>query len=212
MTKDDLKAAEEAVYALHLEYGHLAALGETGDAKLTEAFDKLCERFERGAVLLRNIREKNRIPDKALPGDAMRAGAPLHVSGSCEVTDYGFVHIAMNALLPNCRFGAPAYVSDTVTRLLDEYERGGRTLPRFKSAMLIVDEHCDVKSRNVFDQDNKAWKAIPNALKGRLIPDDDQFTLDVALVSEKCDTPSCHIYLLPREDAGDFFWHRQSFA
>jgi hypothetical protein len=78
--------------------------------------------------------------------------------------------------------------------------------------MLIVDEHCDIKSRTVFDQDNKAWKAIPNALKGRLIPDDDQLTLDVALVSEKCDTPSCHIYLLPREDAGDFFWHRQSFV
>jgi hypothetical protein len=78
--------------------------------------------------------------------------------------------------------------------------------------MLAIDEHCDINARNVYDQDNKAWKAVSNALKGRLIPDDDQFTLDIALISERSETPACHIYLLPRDEAFDFFWYRQSFA
>jgi hypothetical protein len=161
------------------------------------------------------MREKKRVSDHASkdapPISAIRE-SPLHISGSAEVNDYGWVHIKMNALLPNCRFGAPLYISDTVTRLLDEYERCGRSLPRFGAAMLVIDEHCDIKSRNVFDQDNKAWKAIPNAVKGRLVPDDDQFTLNVALISQISETPVCHIYLLPKNEAADFFWQRQSLG
>ena len=47
---------------------------------------------------------------------------------------------------------------------------------------------------------------MSNAVKGRLIPDDDQHTLAVALLSTqdtKCEC--CHITLLPLEDAHDFF-------
>jgi hypothetical protein len=94
---------------------------------------------------------------------------------------------------------------DTITRLLDEYERQGRALLRFDDAMLIIDEHCDIDSRKIFDQDNKGWKAIPNVLKGRLIKDDDQFTLGVALISTRSKKTACNIYLLPRRDTGDFF-------
>ena len=43
-----------------------------------------------------------------------------------------------------------------------------------RKAILIIDEHCDLKNHQVFDQDNKGWKAIPNALKGLLVEDDDQ--------------------------------------
>jgi hypothetical protein len=41
----------------------------------------------------------------------------------------------------------------------------------------VVDEHSSINCRRVFDQDNKGWKAIPNALKGRVIPNDDQYSL-----------------------------------
>ena len=40
--------------------------------------------------------------------------------------------------------------------------------------MLIIDEHTAMEGRHIFDQDNKGWKAVSNAIKGRLIPDDDQ--------------------------------------
>ena len=35
----------------------------------------------------------------------------------------------------------------------------------------------------MFDQDNKGWKAIPNALKGLVVEDDDQQSLELALLS-----------------------------
>jgi hypothetical protein len=192
----------------------LTALSESGAdaAALAEALEDLCVQFEGGTVFMRNMREKNRVSDHASPCDAARETPALRIAGSAEVNGYGWVHIKMNALLPNCRFGAPLYISDTVARLLDEYERCGRALPRFETAMLAVDEHCDINARTVYDQDNKAWKAISNALKGRLIPDDDQFTLDVALLSQKSETPACHIYLLPKDEAADFFWQRQSLG
>jgi len=53
------------------------------------------------------------------------------------------------------------------------------------------------------------WKAIPNALKGRVIPDDDQFTLGVCLLSTLDDNPTCHIYLVPQTELSDFFAMRQ---
>ena len=52
-----------------------------------------------------------------------------------------------------------------------------------RKAILIIDEHCDLKNRQVFDQDNKGWKAIPNALKGLVVEDDDQQSLELALLS-----------------------------
>ena len=74
-----------------------------------------------------------------------------------------------------------------------------------QKAILIINEHCDLLNRQIYDQDNKGWKAVPNAIKGVLVPDDDQFTLELALLSTLDGTPSCHIYLLPQEEAGEFF-------
>ena len=68
-----------------------------------------------------------------------------------------------------------------------------------RKAILIIDEHCDLKNRQVFDQDNKGWKAIPNALK------DDQQSLELALLSTPDSEASCHIYVLDADDAGEFF-------
>ena len=66
----------------------------------------------------------------------------------------------------------------------------------------------DVPARQVYDQDNKAWKAISNALKGRVVADDDQYSLGVCLLSRRSSEAECHIYVLPVQDAGDFFFLR----
>ena len=72
----------------------------------------------------------------------------------------------------------------------------------------MIDEYCDIASRQVYDQDNKGWKAISNAIKGRLVPDDDQYSLGVCLLSQRSSEQTCHIYILPASDAGDFFFMR----
>ncbi|MDR2355068.1 MAG: hypothetical protein LBE16_02620 [Clostridiales Family XIII bacterium] len=210
IAEKDLKAVREAVFAARLESGRAAALLESGErdgARLTAGLDELCEGFERAVISLRNLCERTR---EGAPPSADRApnARGISVAGSAEISDCGRLHLKLNALLPNCRFGAPAYITDTVTRLLDDLERR-HPLPYFTEALLAIEEHCDISSRRVFDQDNKAWKAVSNALKGRLIPDDDGFTLGVALLSEKSAVPACHIYLLPLDEAGDFFYLRQ---
>ena len=77
---------------------------------------------------------------------------------------------------PHCRYQTPLWLTDTIRRLLDGFEAGGNTVPYFRErAMLVIDEHSEIAGRRVFDQDNKGWKAVCNALKGRAIPDDDQY-------------------------------------
>ena len=129
----------------------------------------------------------------------------MEIAGSVEQFGYGWLHIQLNTLLPHCRFQTPEWLTDTIRRLLDEYESGGSELPWFTGALLVIDEHCGIDGRHIFDQDNKGWKAVSNAIKGRLIPDDDQYTLSLALLSTKSELNTCHITLLDQADAADFF-------
>ena len=161
--------------------------------------------FESAALSMRSLCEKHR--PEASRGESKPALPAISLTGEAEVNEYGWLHITLNTLLPHCRYQTPAWLSDTIGRLLDEYERRDRRkLPRFERAALVIDEHCNIESRTIYDSDNKGWKAIPNALKGRVIKDDDQFSLSVSLITTKSDTPSCHIYLFPVEDTGDFFF------
>ena len=204
--KHEMKAVQGIVFEAYKTSGSVLALldgGDPGQTAVADALDKMSGQFESGVVMLRNLCEKIH------PGSRVRGKKPIlpkiSISGNAEVNTYGWLHIELSALLPNCRFQTPQYLRDTVTRLLDECERKGQAIPRYDDAMLVIDEHCDIESRRIFDQDNKGWKAIPNALKGRAVRDDDQFTLGVALISTRSEKPACHIYLIPRHDAGDFF-------
>lgn len=201
-----MEAIQSISYEAYKSSGKLIALLNDNDAdpdSIGEALDKVSAQFESGAVTLRNFCERHH------PGirDKGKNPLPPHIdlAGKAEVNEYGWLHIELNALLPNSRFHATAYLTDTISRLLDEYESRGHTMPRFDNVMLIIDEHCDIDSRQVYDQDNKGWKAIPNALKGRVIKDDDQFTLNVALISTRSLKTACHIYLLPQDETGEFF-------
>ena len=89
-------------------------------------------------------------------------------------------------------------------RLLGEFEK---PLPRFDKAFMAIIEYCDYDSRRVYDQDNKGWKMIANAIKGRMIEDDDQFHLDIGLFAKYSSDLACHIYILPEQDLCDFMYY-----
>jgi len=179
----------------------IAALGgENAAAQL----ERLNAALEHAAVLSRNTLEQARPCVDFLQGGKPPAPC-VDIGGTVRLLDGRWLHIRLDTLLPHCRYQVPAYLSDTITRLLDGFGQGGGKLPYYEKATLVIDEHCSRKTRTVFDQDNKGWKAVPNALKGRLFPDDDQFSLGTALLSTECESAECNIYLLPAGDEGEFF-------
>lgn len=204
-----LKQIQTHAYSAYKASGRLAALmedaGRSPNGKARE-LETVAEQLERGAVAMRVLCEYNLPPRQ--PELSKPELPALEVAGQLERNAYGWLHIQLNTLLPHCRFSTPAWLTDTITRLLDRHERRHGKLPMLDQALLVIDEHSDVPNRQIYDQDNKGWKAISNALKGRLIPDDDQYTLGVCLLSQRSLEPACHIYLLPEQDAGDFFFMR----
>ena len=176
----------------------------TDPSALQKSLELTAEQFERAVLELRSICEHH----TSIPADvSKKASLPvMDVVGSVEMFGYGWLHITLNTLLPHYRFQSPAWLSDTLRRLLDRYESCGKKLPFYRRALMVIDEHSAVEGRHIFDQDNKGWKAVSNAFKGRLFPDDDQYTLSIALLSTKThQTVCCHITILPLEDAHDFF-------
>ncbi len=204
--KTDMAQIQRLVGDAFTNTGGLVAMSDGGQMspeRLQRTLEQTMEQFE-GAVL-----ELRRLCERYSPNAGGYGGKPLlpaiEVSGCVEKFGYGWLHITLNTLLPHCRYQTPAWLSDTVKRLLDAYEAQGTELPYFKKAMLVIDEHCDIAARQVYDQDNKGWKVISNAIKGRLIPDDDQHTLSVCLLSTQSEENVCHITLLDRADVADFF-------
>ena len=173
--KQDVSRIQELTAAAFQQTGGLAALagsGQTDAMKLQRMLEQTMERFEQTTLELRRLCEKH---SPRAGGYGSRPAAPrMEVDGFVERFGYSWLHIQLNTLLPHCRYQTPEWLSDTIRRLLDEYESGGSALPHFDQALLVIDEHCGIDGRHVFDQDNKGWKAVSNAIKGRLIPDDDQ--------------------------------------
>jgi hypothetical protein len=204
--KQDARRIQQLIGAAKNSADALSLLAENYAAepsKLQTALENVLIQFETSVLTLRTLCETYDhgagLPFKrpALPG--------LVVAGSVDLIENHWLHIRLETLLPSCRYQTPAYLTDTIRRLLDAFETGGQKLPFFQRAMLVIDEHSHIDSRRVFDQDNKAWKAVPNALKGRVIPDDDQYSLGVALISSCRPENVCHITLLDFQDASDFF-------
>ena len=187
--------------------GGLVALADGGvmsEPTLQQTLEKTAAEFEKAALELRALCETH---CPGVGGYGKRPAASFYaVTGHVEKLGYSWLHIQLNTLLPHCRYQTPAWLSDTIRRLLDDFEAMGNSIPFFRErAMLVIDEHSEVEGRRVFDQDNKGWKAVCNALKGRAIPDDDQYTLAVSLLSTPSPENICHITLLDLRDASDFF-------
>lgn len=204
--KQDVARIQDLTAGAFRQTGALAALADAGQldaVKLHRTLEQTMAQFERATLEMRKLSEKH---TTGVGGYGSRPALPqMEVTGFVETFGYGWLHIQLNTLLPHCRYQTPEWLSDTIRRLLDEYESGGRKLPWFNKAMLVIDEHCGISGRHIFDQDNKGWKAVSNAIKGRLIPDDDQYTLTLALLSAKSELDVCHITLLDQADAADFF-------
>ena len=184
--------------------GALAELVDDSKAsKRSKTLEHTVGGFEVAAVELRRLCEQYMQQTSDL---GSKAALPYReVTGSVELLDYQWLHIRINTLVPSATYQTPVWFSDTIRRLLDEFERGGRSLPYFKRALMVIDEHSDVTGRRAFDQDNKGYKSISNAVKGRLFPDDDQYTLGLVLLSTRSSENVCHITILDRADAADFF-------
>lgn len=204
--KQDMARIQELIGTAFAQTGCLVALSDGGmmsPEKLQQTLEQTMEHFERSALELRRLCEQYS-PGVGGYGNRVRAPA-MEIAGHVEILCEDWLHICLNTLLPHCRFQSPNWLTDTIRRLLNHYEAQGKPLPRYKRALLVIDEHSSIGGRHVFDQDNKGWKAVSNALKGRVIEDDDQYTLNVALVSKMSKETACHITLLEQRDAADFF-------
>lgn len=204
--KQDMARIQELIGTAFAQTGGLVALSDGGmmsPEKLQQTLEQTMENFERSTLELRRLCERY---SPGVGGYGNRARAPAkEIAGYVEMLCEDWLHIRLDTLLPHCRFQSPNWLTDTIRRLLDHYEAQGKPLPRYKRALLVIDEHSSIGGRHVFDQDNKGWKAVSNALKGRVIEDDDQYTLNVALVSKMSRETACYITLLEQRDAADFF-------
>jgi len=207
--KTDIARMREQIMDTYRQLDTLAA--QTNPEQLQKVLEQVSNQTEHAALAVRKLCEKH---SPGVGGYGNKPVLPrMEAAGFVETFGYGWLHIQLNTLLPHCRYQTAEWLSDTVRRLLDEYEAGGCKLPFFNRAMLVIDEHCGIKGRHIFDQDNKGWKSVSNAIKGRLIPDDDQHTLALALLSTRSELDICHITLLDLADAADFFaYHSGDYA
>ena len=182
----------------------LADGGKMNPEKLQLTLEETAYFFEFATLYLRALCE-TQMP--GVGGYGRRDGLAFQLpSGHIEIAGAGWVHMQLDTLLPHCRYMPATWLTDTVRQLLSAYMQHTNFRLHFKQMLLVIDEHSDVDGRHVFDQDNKGWKAVSNAIKGRLIPDDDQHTLAVALLSTAVQSQECcHITVLPLSDAHDFF-------
>ena len=203
--KQDMTRVQMLVGDALVQTGGLMAVADgvpLSAPKFQKSLERTMDLFEQSTLELRQLCERH-MPGLGYYGSRSQLLA-VSVTGSGDPL-HGWLPIRLNTLLPHCRYQPPAWLSDTIRRLLDDYEQSGGVLPHLEQALLVIDEHSAVEGRHIFDQDNKGWKAVSNALKGRLIPDDDQYTLGVALLSRRCQANVCHIFLLDPKDSGEFF-------
>lgn len=158
---------------------------------------------ETACIEMRRLYEQLRTAEKDIhtrPPD----GKFTEVYGEISVMCEGWVHIKLNSLLPHCKVvGGTQYVSDCLLRLLNKASDEIK-LPFFNKAFLGIIECCPRDVSDVFDHDNKGFKAVQNVLKGRLFPDDDCFEMSLGLFTEQREESCCHIYVLPDDETGIF--------
>ena len=207
--KEIIQKIQSITYGAYRASGQVAALLSEPSSQpetVAKALEQTAARLEQGTVELRAVCESC-MPTVSSIGQKPPL-PPLHIAGEIEVNEFGWLHIQLNTLLPHCRFAPPLWLTDTIARLLDQYEYSRGKLPLLDHALLVIEEYCDVDSRQVYDEDNKGYKAVSNAIKGRLVADDDQFSLSLCLLAQRSPEKACHIYVLPVHDAGDFFFMR----
>ena len=214
----DVEMTKNAIIGMrrHLDacYQYLQELerGYQSPEKINTLLDAAMQQAELCCLDMRILCEKARpvIPDYPLGQNRFKH---KEIYGEVCGLENDWIVIRLNTLLPHCKvMGGTQYVSDTITRLLDNYVRSGDVLPHFEKAYVAIVEHCPFNTANVFDSDNKGFKGVINALKGRLFNDDNQFELALGLFSVLDEETCCHIYVTPFEEAGDLLYQMASFS
>lgn len=187
-------------------YIHALEQGFRSPEKVNTLLDAAMKQIELCCIDMRRLVEQVR---PTLP--------PLHfdhanyhtreIYGEVTLMDNGWLDIQLSALLPHCKaLGGTQYITDTITRLLDRFKASGGTLPIHEKVFLAIVEHCPNNGCGAFDHDNKGFKAVINALKGRLFPDDNQFEMSLGLFAVQDEDTCCHVYVTPYDAAGDFLY------
>ena len=210
ITNEMIKRIQTVAYDAYKASGQLAALdmSDCPPEALARTLEFAAANLEQGAVTMRTLCES--LWPALLTLGRRPSLPPLELAGRLEVNEFGWLHIRLETLLPHCRFEPPLWLTDTITRLLNQYEGRRGKLPVLERALLVMEELCDVDSRQVYDADNKGWKAVSNALNVLLVADNDQFSLSVCLLARRSPARECHIYVLPLQDTEDFFFMRNN--
>ena len=144
-----------------------------------------------------------------------RQGKPLRlvprsaeVTGSMKVTREGWTVIRLDTLLQNARRRTTGYIENSILELLKQWRGSGGVLPWYRHAFVAITEHTDRKGGNVYDPDNREWKAVTNALKGVLFEDDDQLNVSLILDTVPDGKGYTEIVVLPHRDAGRYLSER----
>lgn len=198
--KKELKYVQETLIRSIQAISRVSMSESKSEQVIDKRLGDILDTVESACVTARCVIDRYRIM-KPFSENGKKEKIISKVAGEIEVTAEGWLHIKLNTLLPNCRYKTNSYIQDTLTRLLEECDK---PLPMFDKAFLPIVEYCDYDNREVYDQDNKSWKMIPNAIKGRVVKDDEQFRLDIGLFSKISDTPACHIYVIPQTQLSEF--------
>lgn len=191
------------------KYLREAAKGFLSAEKCNTLLDAAMQQVELCCLEMRKLCEKAR-PKITLVRFGCSKYEHREIYGSVMRMENGWLDICLNTLLPHCKIlGGTQYIADSITRLLDEFQHEG-DLAYFEKAYIAIVEHCPWDVSGVFDSDNKGFKGVINALKGRLFPDDNQFELSLGLFTVQNEEFCCHIYVTPFDDAGDFLYQLSS--
>jgi len=126
-------------------------------------------------------------------------------SGSIELIGDNWLYLRLETLLPNGKSNAGIkLVANTINNLLDYYSSYYGGLPQYEDAFLAIIEHCGKDNGGSFDNDNKGFRAVPNALKGRVFGDDNRFELSMGLFTRESAEMYTEIYVLPLSDLAYF--------
>lgn len=136
-------------------------------------------------------------------------------SGSIDVIGNDWLYLRLETLLPSDKKpGQVKRVSNTITNLLDYFSGYTGYLPNYDRAFVVIVEHksTEDKDKASYDHDNKGYRAIPNALKGRVFSDDNQFVMSLGLFTAHNENdPHCDIYVIPIEDIAEFATYYLNF-
>lgn len=123
------------------------------------------------------------------------------LTGTVSVTRGGWTVIRLDTLLQNARRRTTGYIENSLLELLRQWRGSGGVLPWYRHAFVAITEHTDRKGGNVYDPDNREWKAVTNALKGVLFEDDDQFTVSLILDAVPDGKGCTEVTVLPYHEA-----------